>query len=350
MPDPAYIKEAAARLAQARHPLIFVGGGAVGTRSSLADIAQRIGAPVLSSNAGKGILPDSHPLSLGCSVLQEASRRALAEADVVLLVGSEIAAGDHFLSKLEISGVIIRIDIDPDELSSRYAAAIPIQADAGAALAALADALALSTPVATRAEGEERVREILAANKAALTDLEKLHLRAWQILRAALPADTIIMGDMTQIVYTGCFAMPMDVERCWYYSGNYCALGVALPMAIGAKIGAAHRPVIAVAGDGGFMFTVNELATAAEERLALPVIVWNNDALNAIVEGMDLQKIPRVGVEPKSPDFLKLAESLGCHGCRPASAEQLSQAVRTALAADRPTVIEIRQDAPWLRG
>jgi 5-guanidino-2-oxopentanoate decarboxylase len=348
MPDPAFISEAAARLAQARHPIIFVGGGAVGTRASLADIAERIGAPVLSSNAGKGILPESHPLSLGCSVLQYASRLALAEADVVLLVGSEVAAGDHFLPKLEISGAIIRIDIDSDELSSLYASAIPIQADAGAALAALADALARRTPAPMRAEGEERVRKILAANKAALTNLERLHQRAWQILRAALPIDTIIMGDMTQIVYTGCFAMPMEVERCWYYSGNYCALGVALPMAIGAKIGAPHRPVIAVAGDGGFMFTVNELATAAEEGLALPVIVWNNNALNAIVEGMDLQKIPRIGVEPKSPDFPKLAESLGCHGCRPASADQLSQAVRAALAADRPTLIEIRQDATWL--
>jgi thiamine pyrophosphate-dependent acetolactate synthase large subunit-like protein len=143
--------------------------------------------------------------------------------------------------------------------------------------------------------------------------------------------------------------MPMEMERCWYYSGNYCALGVALPMAIGAKIGAPHRPVIAVAGDGGFMFTVNELATAAEEGLALPVVVWNNDALNAIVEGMDLQKIPRIGVEPKSPDFLKLAESLGCHAVRPSGAAELSQAMRTALSADRPTLIEIRQDAPWLR-
>jgi 5-guanidino-2-oxopentanoate decarboxylase len=349
MPDPAYIEEAAACLAQARKPLIFVGGGAVGSRAPLAGIAERIGAPVLSSNAGKGILADSHPLSLGCSVLQEASRRALAEADVVLLVGSEVAAGDHFLPKLEIGGAIIRIDIDPDELSSLYTAAIPIQADAGAALGALADALARRTVTATRAQGEERVRTILTANAASLTDLEKLHRRVWRILRAALPADTIIMGDMTQIVYSGCFAMPMDVERCWYYSGNYCALGVALPMAIGAKIGAPHRPVIAVAGDGGFMFTVNELATAAEEGLALPVIVWNNDALNAIVDGMDLQKIPRIGVEPKSPDFIKLAESLDCRGCRPASADELLQAVRAALAADRPTVIEIREDAPWLR-
>src|SRR6201996_4958830 len=113
MPDPAAIEEAADLLAKAKRPLILVGGGAVGTRDALTDIAARIGAPVLSSNAGKGILPSSHPLSLGCSILQQASQRALADADVVLLVGSEVAMGDHFLSKLEITGDIIRIDIDP---------------------------------------------------------------------------------------------------------------------------------------------------------------------------------------------------------------------------------------------
>jgi thiamine pyrophosphate-dependent acetolactate synthase large subunit-like protein len=156
------------------------------------------------------------------------------------------------------------------------------------------------------------------------------------------------MGDATQIVYTGSFAMPMEMERCWYYSGTYCSLGGALPMAIGAKIGAPHRPVIAVAGDGGIMFTVSELATAVEEHLALPVLVWNNDALNAIVEQMDQRQIPRIGVEPKSPDFLRLAESLGCHAARAASAEHLAQSVRHALVADRPTLIEVRQDSPWL--
>jgi 5-guanidino-2-oxopentanoate decarboxylase len=140
----------------------------------------------------------------------------------------------------------------------------------------------------------------------------------------------------------------MEMERCWYYSGTYCSLGVALPMAIGAKLGTPHRPVIAVAGDGGIMFTVNELATAAEERLALPVIVWNNDALMAIVDQMDRQQIPRIGVEPKSPDFLRLAEGLGCHAVRAASAEHLAQSVRAALVADRPTLIEVRQDSPWL--
>jgi 5-guanidino-2-oxopentanoate decarboxylase len=348
MPDQGAIEEAAERLAAAKRPLMFVGGGAVGTRGALTGIAERLGAPVLASNAGKGILPDSHPLSLSCSVLQEASRQALADADVVLLVGSEVAPGDHFLASLDIAGDIIRIDIDPTELTSTYAAAVPIQSDARGALAALAVALA-SKPIAQRAEGERRVQEIRRRNAAKLTDLERVHTRVWQILRPVLPLDTIVMGDATQIVYTGMFAMPMDAERCWYYSGNYCALGPALPMAIGAKIGAPQRPVIAVAGDGGVMFTVNELATAAEEHLALPVIVWNNDALQAIVEGMDERKIPRIGVEPKSPDFVRLAESLGCHATRATSAEHLARSVDEALNADRPTLIEVHERSSWLK-
>lgn len=348
MPDPAAIEEAADRLAQAKRPLILVGGGAVGTRETLTDIAERIGAPVLSTNAGKGILPQSHSLSLGCSIVQEASQQALADADVVLLVGSELSAGDHFLPNLDIPGDIIRIDIDPTELTSMYSAAVPIQADARAAMRALSSALSSRKPT-QRSQGEVRVRDVLARNAAKMTEVERLHARVWKTLRSALPADAIVMGDASQIVYTGSFAMPMEMERCWYYSGTYCSLGVALPMAIGAKVGAPHRPVIAVAGDGGIMFTVNELATAAEERLALPVIVWNNDALKEIVDQMDRRQIPRIGVEPKSPDFLGLAQSLGCHAARAASADHLAQSVRDALIADRPTVIEVRQDSPWLK-
>jgi thiamine pyrophosphate-dependent acetolactate synthase large subunit-like protein len=199
-----------------------------------------------------------------------------------------------------------------------------------------------------RSQGEIRVRDILARIAATMSDVEMLHARVWKVLRSVLPADAIVMGDASQIVYSGSFAMPMEMERCWYYSGTYCSLGVALPLAVGAKIGAPQRPVIAVVGDGGIMFTVNELATAAEERIALPVIVWNNDALKEIVDQMDQRQIPRIGVEPKSPDFLRLAESLGCRAVRAASAEHLAQSLRDALGADRPTLIEVRQDSPWL--
>src|SRR3982074_1873795 len=188
MPDPAAIDEAADRLAQAERPLILVGGGAVGTRKALTDIAEHIGAPVLSTNAGKGILPQSHPLSLGCSVLQEASQQALADADVVLLVGSEVAAGDHFLPKLEISGDIIRIDIDPAELTSMYSAAVPIQSGARAAMVALSSALARCKQAAQRSQGESRVREILARNAEKMTSLAAVVTRLREDPRPALPA------------------------------------------------------------------------------------------------------------------------------------------------------------------
>jgi thiamine pyrophosphate-dependent acetolactate synthase large subunit-like protein len=348
MPDQSAIEEAADLLARAKRPLILVGGGAAGTRSALTDIAERIGAPVLSTNAGKGILPESHPLSLGCSIVRQPSQQALSDADVVLLVGSQVSAGDHFMPALDIPGDIIRIDIDPRELTSNYGAAVPIQADARAAMRALASALSSRKPAAHRSQGESRVREVRARIEAEMTEVEHLHERVWKTLRSALPADAIVMGDASQIVYSGSFAMPMEMERCWHYSGTYCSLGVALPMAIGAKIGSPHRPVIAVAGDGGIMFTINELATAAEERIALPVIVWNNDALKEIVDQMDRRQIPRIGVEPKSPDFLRVAEGLGCHAVRASSVGHLAQSVRDSLAADRPTLIEVRQDSGWL--
>jgi thiamine pyrophosphate-dependent acetolactate synthase large subunit-like protein len=350
MPDPRAIDEAADRLAMARSPLIVVGGGAVGTRKALTQIAERIGAPVLSTNAGKAILQESHPLSIGCSILQRPSQQALREADVVLVVGSQIAEGDHFLSKLDISGDMIRIDIDPAQLVSVYAAAVAIQSDAGAAMLALARALDARPAAVGATNGASRAKEIRARNAAGMTGTERQHARVWNILRAAIPVDTVVMGDASQLVYTGSFAMPMEAERCWYYSGNYCSLGVALPMAIGAKIGVPHRPVIAVAGDGGVMFTVNELATAAEEGLSLPVVIWNNDALKEIVDQMDQRHIPRIGVQPKSPDFMRLAESLGCHAERAASAQHLTDAVRDALSAGRPTLIEVRQDSSWLSG
>ena len=350
MPDPNAIEEAAAILAEAKRPLIVVGGGAVGTRAALVVVAERIGAPVLATNAGKGVLHESHPLSLGSTILQQASQTELAEADAVLLVGTELAEGDHFTDKLEIPGKLVRIDIDPTELSAMYAADVGIQADAKAALSLLADSLAERPVVGEQSAGESRVESVMDRIAANLTDDERQHVRVWEILRSAMPADTIVMGDISQVVYTGAFALPMDYERCWYYPGTYCALGVAMPMAIGAKVGAPHRPVIAVSGDGGFMFTVGELAAAVEERLPIPIVVWNNDALKEIIDQMDRRQMPRIGVEPVNPDFVALAESFGCYGVLAESAQSLGDAVASAFTLDRPTLIEVKQGSDWLLG
>lgn len=348
MPDPSAIHAGAEVLANSKRAMILVGGGAIGSGKSIKEVAEIIGATVLTTNAGKGVLPESHPLSLGCSILSPHAHAELAAADVVLIIGSEVAEGDHFLPELQINGKIVRIDIDPTELVSLYAPTVAIQSDAVFAMRALAATLTQYSQNGQNTDAENRVTSIKAKMQADLTDVEKQHIQVWNIIRNCSDDDAIVMGDISQIVYTGSFAMPLEMDRCWFYPGTYCALGVALPMAIGAKIGAPERQVIAVTGDGGFMFTANELATAVEEKLPIPIVVWNNFALKEIVDQMDRRQMPRLGVEPATPNFVALAKSFGANGVCVDSAAQLGSAILNAYQATGPTLIEVQQDSPWL--
>jgi 5-guanidino-2-oxopentanoate decarboxylase len=119
-------------------------------------------------------------------------------------------------------------------------------------------------------------------------------------------------------------------------------------VAIGAKLGAPERAVVAIAGDGGFLYTIEELAAAVEQGLALPVIVWDSGGYAEIADEMDRKGVPRVGVDFPSPDFLKIASGFRCHSEEPGSLDQLEAALRAALMADRPTVIRVAADASYL--
>ncbi len=194
----------------------------------------------------------------------------------------------------------------------------------------------------------QELAELRARNESSLDPAERQHWVLWAALRQVLPADAVVMADATQLVYTGCFAFPADQPGCWHYPSGYCTLGAALPMAIGAKLAAPERPVVAAAGDGGFMFTLQELATAVEQRLSLPIVLWNNDGLRQIRDDMDAREIPRIGVEPRNPDFAALARSFGCAAARPDSLKAFKTAVAQAQKTPVPTLIEVRQDADWL--
>jgi len=169
-------------------------------------------------------------------------------------------------------------------------------------------------------------------------------------LRAALPDDGVVFSDATQIAYTGNYYFPCRQPRTWFHPTGFCTLGWAMPAAIGAKLAAPERPIVALAGDAGFLFTVQELATAVELELPLPIVLWNNDGLGAIRAGMDDQDIPQIAVNPRNPDFIMLAKSFGCHTAQPNSLEVFQQVLKTAFTADAPTLIEVRQDAPYLGG
>ncbi len=176
-----------------------------------------------------------------------------------------------------------------------------------------------------------------------LSPSEKEHLVAFNALRRVLPDDTLILGDMTQFVYTGSFTFPVNQPRCWHYAkrAGFCTLGCALPNAIGAKLVLPERPVAVLVGDGGFMFTLQELITAVELQLPMPIIIWNNKGLKEIEDYMVHRGIPLIGVQGINPDFVMLAQAFGAIGVRPKSVAELERAVAEALEANVPTVIEL---------
>ena len=342
-PDPQAIAEAAALLAHAKRPVILTGGGAVG--ANVTRIAERLGAVVISSVAGKGVVPDSHPLSLSAATVRAEARAYLATADAILAIGTELAETDCFVDRMEMTGALIRIDIDPRKMNDLYPAAVAIVSDAAPAAEALAEALGEGTPVPGGAKAVRQVQEHITAN---LTASEQRHTRLLAVLRQALPAQALVMGDSCQVTYTGAFRFPADLPRRWHYGAGYCPLGYALPNAIGAKLAQPELPVVAIAGDGGVMFSVQELVTAAELGLPIPVILWENGGLKQIRDDMRAGNVPRVGVDGINPDFMALARAMHCLAEEPETPEAFAGAVTRALTADRPTVILMHESAAWL--
>jgi 5-guanidino-2-oxopentanoate decarboxylase len=164
--------------------------------------------------------------------------------------------------------------------------------------------------------------------------------RLLSAVRAALPEDAAVFSDMTQVAYLGNYAFAADRPGTWLHPSGYGTLGYAFPAAIGALIAEPNRPVLALAGDFGFQFTSQELATAVELELSLPIVIWNNSALGQIRDDMIASRIPPTGVVGHNPDFLALARAYGAHAQRARGPEELTAAIRTALQRKGPTVLE----------
>ena len=165
--------------------------------------------------------------------------------------------------------------------------------------------------------------------------------RGLSAVRRALPAEAVVFSDMTQIAYLGNYAFACDQPRLWHHPSGYGTLGYALPAAIGARVAYADRAVVALAGDYGVQFTVQELGTAVELGRSLPIIVWNNSALGQIRDDMVASGIAPIGVVGHNPDFVALAQAWGARGERVGDAAQLTVALRAALQYAGPTLSEV---------
>ena len=344
-PDPAQIEEAAAVIAAARLPVAVLGGGCADAAAAALAFVEKSGVIAFTTTAGKGVLPQDHACHVGALLTAPESHALLAEADVVIAIGTELAETDHWAEKLEISGKMIRVDLDPDQLDRDHPADIAMAADAGVVMKALADALPSARPWHTR-----RVAAVRRAHQEALKPLEQKHARVLDVLRDALPDDGMVFSDMTMIAYSGNRLYRTDRPRTWFHPSGFGTLGYALPAAIGAKLACPDRPVVALIGDGGIQFTLAELGTAREENLPLAVLLWNNRSLGQIALGMRQRNIAELAVYPFTPNFADIARAYDCRHVRPASAEELRQALVAAAGTARPTIIEVFEEDAWLEG
>jgi len=273
--DPADVEAVAAVMAKARRPLVLAGGGARRAGSQIRALAD-LGIPVLTTVNGKGILDESHPASLGAGARLAAAHQAVNDADVLIIVGSEV--GDSDLWGGEVTPgrpdqrMVIRIDLDPAQLQKNVRADLPIAGDAALVLQSVVEALQGKGIGQGRGQGHGELKEVgrwpidrAASQRRAMTAESDADAGPWaeiqRSLAAALPADTVVAGDSSQVTYYGTVHYwPFTPANRLLYPTGYATLGYGLPAAIGAKIADPNRPVIALVGDGAAMFSIQAMA------------------------------------------------------------------------------------------
>ncbi len=337
--DPGHVRRAAALLAAASQPMIIAGGGAVDAQAEVTALAEALGAPVATTVNGKGVVDESHQLSVGASIRLRALQRAAAESDALLVVGTEL--GDSDLWEGQIRGrTVIRCDIDPAQLDKNCPADLALQGDAATTVAALLAALPADR--VTTATGLARAAALRTACRDEASNDAGAYAEINAAVRAALPADAVLAGDSSQVTYFGSvhfFDVPAPRRFC--YTPGFATLGYGLPAGLGASIARPGAPVAVLLGDGALMFSVQELVALVEQRLSVPVIVVDNGGYQEIRDQQAARNIPPIGVELRTPDLAALAVAMGAHGVRTTSSADLPDLIAGALDADGPTLIHL---------
>ena len=345
MAPAAAIQGAAAVLSSAQRPLLLVGGGASRAAAQVKDVAEALSAPVFATTNGKGIFPEDHVLAVGAGVQHPSILAAFNDADCVLAVGTEFSPADWWLGLPELAGKLIRIDVDATFINTNAVPTHALVGDSAAVLTALLENL----HAADDAGASVAAQRMVALRAAFETDAHTEGgpwLEIVDAIAAALPRDAIVAGDSAMACYYGALSnLPLHRPNAFLYPTGVGTLGYGLPAGIGAKVANPQAPVLVLHGDGGIMFTIAELAMAAELGMALPIVIVDNGGYGEIRNEMADRNEPVHAVALGSPDFPALARSLGCYGVAIANASELSSAIKTALDADRPTVLHIYEDS-----
>jgi len=333
--DPEALRQAAALLNAAQRPVLVLGGGAADAAVEVRQLAAQLDAPVCCTHNARGLLPRQHPLYVAGSPSFAPLRALLRDADVILGIGTEFGETDFdffFDGGFALGGKLIRIDIDAWQLSRNALPALAIQSDSALAIRALLPQL------------ERRERAGAARAAAINAELAPLHhpghQRFLDTIAQTLP-DAILMGDSTQPVYFAAAQYHPDAPRRFASAATgYGTLGYALPAACGARLARPDLPVVALCGDGGLQFTLNELSSAVEARLPVTLLLWNNHRYEMIAQNFEAAGMQPIACDIHTPDFLAIARAYGCRALRVHNHEELATALREAQQHEVPTLIE----------
>ena len=331
------VEEAARILAGAGNPLIWAGGGVIRGSASeaLTRVAEHLQAPVMTSQEGKGAISERHYLSVGALKTREDPLIPwLATHDVILAVGTRFLA-THPAAHQQV----VQIDIDDDEVGRNFANTFAVHGDARLTLEALYASLAAAESARPSREAElTRLREQRFGPALRLEPQDSL-LAA---VRSAMPDNGILVAGITQLGYYSRVFYPVYEPATYLTSSYFGNLGYAYPLALGAKVARPDRPVVALSGDGGFLYNSQELATAVQHGINAVVVVFNDNAYGNVLRDQKTRFNGRtLGSELHNPDFVRLAEAYGARGVRAEGADALGTALREALAIEAPTLIEV---------
>jgi acetolactate synthase-1/2/3 large subunit len=341
--DDAAITAAAKLLGAAERPIIVVGGGALDASAEVIALAELLEAPVSSYRRGRGVIPSSHRLAVDMPV----GHRLWKDADAVLAIGTRffIQNGSWGIDK---NLKVVRLDIDPDEPDRFRKPDVALVGDAAAQLRALIAALPKHNRARTSRAEELKGHRAWLAERLSRLEPQVGFLKA---IRTALPEDGIFVDEVSQMGFASRVAFPIEKPRTYLSPGYQDNLGWGFGTALGAKAAMPDRKVLAIAGDGGFMYQVGELATAARHNIAIVVVVFDNGAFGNVKRIQQQHYGNRlIASDLQNPDFSKLADSFGIASFKATDPKQLEAALHKAFALNAPALVWVPHGdvpSPW---
>jgi len=341
--DVRRIAEAVRCLIKAKAPVIWAGGGAVssGATEELVHLSEILQAPVVTTTMGKGAVPNDHLLSIGSLSSEAAIQAFLDQCDVMLAVGTRFKGRATRDWSLRLPQQLIHIDIDQSEIGKNYSAGIGIVGDAGETLREILQCVRSNL----REPRRSRVREVKALKEQIYRELETWAANELQILddiRESLDRDAIVVNDIALCTNWARRYFEVYEPRTFLFPDGFGSLGFSLPAGIGAKIAYPNRQVVVLCGDGGFMFSCQELATAVRYGANIAVMVFNDNCFGAIKYLQDKWFGGRhTGINLINPDFVEFAKSFGAGAFRVGSLQDLRPTLDRALRLEKPVIIEV---------